>query len=489
VEIVRAVLNQPAATPALCFDGEWLDWGTLRATADAVNDALTAAGVEPGVAVGFAPRNRPAFIAALLGLLAAERSIIMVYAYQSAEAMAADVRRKGVGALICAGRDWTPEVIAAAREMGCCGISLGEAITGATLVPGLERLRNPSPARRPKPEVVLLTSGTTGPPKSFPLPYDLIARSMLDENVMGGPAPDLPPALLFFPLGNISGLYSLLPVVLGRRSAIVLEKFDIGAWADYIRTYRPAAMNIPPAGVRMALDRGIPVADLAGVKFITSGAAALDPTVHRAFEKIYGIPILLSYGATEFGGPVTLMTPDLYARWGDAKFGSVGPPWAGSRLRVVDPETGNEQPADTEGLLEVISPRIGPEWIRTSDIATIDRDGFVYICGRADGAISRGGFKILPETVEKALMLHPAVAAASVVGIPDERLGEVPVALIQLSPGAAPPSSEELEAHARKHVYATHVPTLFKIAAALPRTPSLKVDLAAVRALFAHSAK
>jgi long-chain acyl-CoA synthetase len=95
----------------------------------------------------------------------------------------------------------------------------------------------------------------------------------------------------------------------------------------------------------------------------------------------------------------------------------------------------------------------------------------------------------VPETVERALMLHPAVAAAAVVGVPDERLGEVPVALIQLLPGAATPSLAGLEAHARKHVYATHVPVLFKIVTALPRTPSLKVDLAAVRALFAASTK
>jgi acyl-CoA synthetase (AMP-forming)/AMP-acid ligase II len=489
VDIVRTVLNGPANAPALCFDGQWIDWGAVRATADAVNDALIAAGVGPEMPVGFAPRNRPGFTAALLALLAAERPIVMVYAYQSADAMAGDVRRKGLAALICAGRDWTPEVVAAARTIGCCGISLGEAITGAALVPGLEKVHSRSPAPRSKPEVVLLTSGTTGPPKSFPMSYDLIARAMLDENIMTGPEVDLPPALLFFPLGNIAGLYSLLPVVLRRRSAIMIEKFDIGVWADYIRTYRPTSINVPPAGVRMALDRQIPVADLASLKFITSGAAALDPNIHRTFEQTYGIPILLSYGATEFGGPVTLMTPALQARWGDAKFGTVGLPWAGAQLRIVDPETGAEKPADAEGLLEVMAPRIGPEWIRTSDLATIDRDGFVFIRGRADGAISRGGFKIMPETVERALMLHPAVGAAAVVGLPDERLGEAPVAVIELREDLAQPSPAELEAHVRKHVYATHVPVQFKIVTALPRTPSLKVDLAAVRALFLASKK
>jgi acyl-coenzyme A synthetase/AMP-(fatty) acid ligase len=183
------------------------------------------------------------------------------------------------------------------------------------------------------------------------------------------------------------------------------------------------------------------------------------------------------------------MTPEMYGRWGDSKFGSVGLPWAGTHLRVVDPTSGQELPPETEGLLEVLTARIGPEWIRTSDLAMIDSDGFVFIRGRADGAISRGGFKIVPETVERALLLHPGVAAAAVVGAPDDRLGEVPVALIQSNPGTTPPSSAELEAHARKHMYSTHVPVLFKFVTELPRTPSLKVDLAAVRALFRNSPK
>ncbi|MET0390987.1 MAG: fatty acid--CoA ligase family protein, partial [Polyangiales bacterium] len=223
--------------------------------------------------------------------------------------------------------------------------------------------------------------------------------------------------------------------------------------------------------------------ELAAVRCIATGAAPLELSIHRAFEARYGIPVLLSYGATEFGGPVTSMTLDLHREWGAQKLGSAGRPLAGAQLRVVDAESGTPLPPGEEGLLEVIVPRIGPSWIRTSDLAIVDADGFLFHRGRADGAIMRGGFKLLPETIERALLLHPAVSCAVVVGLADVRLGKVPAAAVQLKPGAAA-TVDELEHHLRQHVYATHIPAAWRIVDELPRTASVKIDGVAVRALF-----
>jgi acyl-coenzyme A synthetase/AMP-(fatty) acid ligase len=131
-----------------------------------------------------------------------------------------------------------------------------------------------------------------------------------------------------------------------------------------------------------------------------------------------------------------------------------------------------------------MTPRMGPHWIRTSDMGMIDEDGFVFHRGRADGAINRGGFKLLPDDIERALKLHEAVSAAAVTGIPDQRLGQVPAAAIQLKPGAAKPSLAELEAHLRKHVAATHIPTAWRFVETLPYNAMLKVDRLALRRLF-----
>jgi acyl-coenzyme A synthetase/AMP-(fatty) acid ligase len=106
----------------------------------------------------------------------------------------------------------------------------------------------------------------------------------------------------------------------------------------------------------MVLDADIPAEDLSSIRFVSTGAAPVDPTAHRAFEDRYGIPILLSYGATEFAGPVAAMTAELYSDWGKKKFGSVGRALPGAQLRVLDPGTGEVLPPGREGILEVISP-------------------------------------------------------------------------------------------------------------------------------------
>jgi long-chain acyl-CoA synthetase len=153
-------------------------------------------------------------------------------------------------------------------------------------------------------------------------------------------------------------------------------------------------------------------------------------------------------------------------------------------LRIVDPESGAVLGSGEVGLLEVHAPRIQPDWIRTADLGMIDDDGFLFLSGRSDGAIMRGGFKVLPETIERALLLHPAVAEAAVVAVPDERVSQVPGAAVRLDSETPRPSVEDLTAHLRQHVMATHIPVHWRIVDQLPRNPSMKIDRPAVKALF-----
>ncbi len=485
-QLCSSALANPAAQPALEFEHEWFAWGAMHRVAGELDAALSASGAAGG-RVAFVARNRPSAIAALLGLLARRSPIRMVYPFQSGPALAGDLERIKPAAVVAAQEDFSEAVAALLAREGIAAVGLTE--MGATALPGLEHCRAlPADQASPEPLVEILTSGTTGPPKPFPLDYGFIAREIVaNSNLppeLKGSGLDLPPALLMFPVSNISGLYSTLPPLLGGQRIVLLERFTAEGWHDHLVRFRPRFGGMPPAGVQMVLDADIPPEDLACLQALGTGAAPLDPGVKQAFEERYGVPILLSYGATEFGGPVARMTPELIAQWGNEKAASVGPAMPGARLRVVDPDTGMELARGEEGLLEVVSPRIGPEWIRTSDLAVIDRDGFLYIRGRADGAIMRGGFKLLPSVIENALLQHPLVSHAAVVGIPDRRLGQVPAAAVECRPGTAHPSPEELEAHLRDRVPATHIPTAWRLVDALPRTPSMKVDLPAVRRLF-----
>ncbi len=416
------------------FEGRFYSWPDLRTVADKVTALMAANGAPDGAAVAFIARNRPSAIAAEFAMVAAGRTIKMIYPFQSPAGIAANIYRLEPAVVIGELREFSDEVRAIMAERGIAGIVISD--MDAQPLAGLERVTGSHPDAGGEPRIEILTSGTTGAPKQFPVPYSLIA----EHHVKPGQGRDYsanPPVTVYAPLGNISGIYTTFaPLLLGMK-IVIWDRFSIDLWLDYVRTYRPAQTGIPCASVQALLDANVPAEDLASIKTMGMGAAPLDPTLQREFEEKYGIPMLVSYGATEFGGPVACVTLDHINAFGFTKRGSVGRPMPGADLRIIDAESGNVLGPDQEGILEVVSPRIGTHWIRTSDIGAIDADGFLWLKGRADGAIMRGGFKVLPETIERALVSHPAVSDAGVTGVSDKRLGQVPGAAIVLKPGMA----------------------------------------------------
>lgn len=484
--LIAERLNRPAEDRMLHYRGEWIDRGWVRAFAEDLDATLDQLGLDPGAPVGLAPHTRPEFIAALLALLERRRSIVMIYAYQSPEAMARKLRELELPVVIAAAEQWPGPMLAAAQAVGTAAISLARAApTVQCLAPG-----RPSAERHPRQApieagVELLTSGTTGAPKHFPISYARLFNRMVLDNSTAGAA--RVPGLLFFPLGNISGLYVLLPLIAADSPVMLLDKFEVAGWLDYVNLVRPTVANLPPAAFRMIIDAGVEPQEIASIRYIATGAATLDPALRREFEGRYGAAILQSYGATEFGGVVAAMTPELLADYGPAKADSVGRSWGGASWRVVDVNSGEPLPADQPGRLEVWAPNMAEDWIPTTDLCAIDADGFLYHLGRLDGAIMRGGFKIIPEQVAEALCSHPAVAAAAVVGLPDARLGETPAAAVQLREGVASIEAAGLDAHLRERLPSTMLPSRYLVLPDLPRTPSLKVDLAALRRLFSEA--
>jgi len=485
-EMAANVLTTGRTGQACSFKGQQYSGDWIGETAAKVSSALS--DLEPGEPVAFAPRNRPSSIAALLALLASGRTIPMLYPFQSPNGLANDVRRLKLRALLASSDDLQGPVIEALQTVGARGLALDED-AGARMHSRPSSLSAVAATQAPEdPAIRILTSGTTGAPKHFSVTYATIGKWLAGVSMMFEGAPSLrPPELIYFPLSNISGLYHFLPILMSGQPFELLEKFDIMIWLNHMKRHRPKFGSLPPPGLRMLLDAQVPPEDLSFMRYMRTGAAAIDHSTIREFQKKYGIPLLSSYGATEYCGPVTYMTPELSDRWGDTKFGTSGKVWNGAQMRIVDAETGEVLPPGKEGLVEVIAPLVGPDWIRSTDVGILDEDGFFFHRGRADGAIMRGGFKLLPEVIEAAIVTHDAVALAAVVGIAEPRLGQVPVAAIQLRPGVAPPAEDELIEHIRQRVYKTHVPVAFRFVDTLPRTPSMKIDVRAVRALFSET--
>jgi acyl-coenzyme A synthetase/AMP-(fatty) acid ligase len=336
----------------------------------------------------------------------------------------------------------------------------------------------------------MLTSGTTGPPKRVDLTYQTLERVLVgakhyESNRDASLRLRRGVAVVNSPLVHLGGLFRVLQCVSDGRSFSLLERFTVAGWVDAVRRHRPATASLVPAALRMVLEADVDPADLASLRSVVSGTAPLDPDDADAFIARYGVPVLVSYAATEFGGGVAGWNIDDHRAFWATKRGSIGRAHAGCELRVVDPDSGAPVGADVEGVLEVKAAQLGEGgWVRTTDLARIDDDGFVFILGRADQAIIRGGFKVGPEDIRAVLERHPAVRGAAVVSRADRRLGAVPVAAVELRAGAPAVGPDDLLAHAAAHLASYELPAEIRIVDELPRTDSAKADLAAVRALF-----
>jgi acyl-coenzyme A synthetase/AMP-(fatty) acid ligase len=336
------------------------------------------------------------------------------------------------------------------------------------------------------------TSGTTGAPKRIRLQRIQLEAS-LSAALRHNDRPDGTErapltgkvGLVILPIVHIGGLWGLLQNLVTARPFVLLERFTLPAWRAAVAEHRPVLVALPPPALRAVLDSDITREELNSVRAVNAGTSPVEPALVDAFYGKFGIAVLIVYGATEFSGAVAGWSlKDFRAHW-SAKKGSVGRPFPGVRLQVVD-DDGNLLPVGESGRLRVASVQAGgsaDRWVTTSDLAHLDTDGYLYIDGRADDVIVRGGFKIAPDTVVGALRSHPAVRDAAIAGLADARLGHIPVAAVELRPGSAV-TPEELRAHCRLSLAPYEVPAEVHIVDELPRGAALKVDRGGLTAML-----
>ncbi|HEX3547664.1 MAG TPA: class I adenylate-forming enzyme family protein [Mycobacterium sp.] len=471
--------------PCIEFGGRWYSGDDITAYADAIAAKLRDAGVADRAPVGLVVRNRLQHAAAIIGFLAAGRPVSMIYSFQSPESIGRDIEKLELSAVVADREDWTDEIITAAKRAGSAGVSISLNPATVAAVVGLERRDESRRHTQTEPGVALqiLTSGTTGPPKRQSIKTSVLERTVFSVTSGEAAPPGAPPEFAYWQFGGI-GVCQLVAGVYNSRRIVMLERFTVDGFVHAIKTYGIKRSGVQPAVFRMLLDADVPKEDLASLDFLISASGPLDPETRDEFEVHYDIPVRLAYGATEFAGSLCAWTNDLHDEFGESKRTTVGRPLPDTRVRIVDPDTGAEVAAGEQGLLEAKVAPISPDWIRTTDIASVDADGFVTLHGRADGAINRGGFKIMPETVRRVLISHPAVRDACVVGVPDNRLGQVPFAAIEVTPGRAAPSDDELKDLLRQALPVYSVPVAFAVVDDLPRNPALKVSLPDVAALY-----
>jgi len=482
--VAAFVESAPADAQAIAFEDTWWTWGQIREVAERLTPLLDAAGLGEGARIGVLLRNRPQHMAVAISVLAAGRTVTTLSPLQPKDRLIADIERAAAPVVVGESALVDDPDIRAAIEVSGFALTLNE--HGAI---GGEPTRRdwPESAFSPKTTMEIPTSGTTGPPKRVKLLDSQFDGAFEGNGAVADGVPRLRSGVTIVnaPLVHIGGLWTAINTLCQGRKLVLLDRFKVDDWVRAVQRHSPRVASVVPAGLRALLDADLPKDALGSLEAVSSGTAPCPPELADAFYEHFGIPVLTTYGATEFAGPVALWSLKDWKEWGAKKRGSAGRPFGGIRMRASDPETGEPLPAGETGRLQLSGAQVAPNggWVSTSDLGRVDEDGFVFITGRADDAINRGGFKVHKGAIQKALETHPAVRTASVVAKPDPRLGEVPVAAVELEPGATL-TVEELEAHARSQLVPYEVPAEFRIVDELPRTSSLKVSAVDVLAMF-----
>jgi long-chain acyl-CoA synthetase len=318
---------------------------------------------------------------------------------------------------------------------------------------------------------VTWTSGTTGIPK--PVLQTHSGYFELLDRVLGtlkrDPAKRPTPNLIPVSLALNAGIYNVLFGLRAGAAIVIMERFATADFAELVRRFDIRSTVLPPAAMTMLADDDT-VTALSPLRYVRSITAPLSSLAARRFHDKFGITVLNGYGQAEIGEVIGWTARD--ARDHPEKLGAVGRPHPGVDIKIAGADAVGEllvRPPRTASGLD--SNRIDADgFVRTGDLARVDEEGFVWIEGRIGDVINRGGNKVFPDHVEEVLRLSPGVRDVAVVGVPDDRLGEVPVAFV-----VGDVDEAALEALCREHLVAYKVPTAFVAVDSLPRSQVGKV--------------
>jgi long-chain acyl-CoA synthetase len=380
-------------------------------------------------------------------------------------------------------------------------------IRSANEIDGSEPVEDAVPAEPSDIAALFYTSGTTGKPKGAELTH----RALVGQVIAGAAWPSglrRDEAVFALPVAHIMGFATLMGFACAGIPVFLLARFRPDAVLEAIEQRRATIFIGVPAMYRMMDEAGAADHDLTSIRVFGSGADVMPPELALRFKKM-GATMTLplagpvgealfveGYGMVEVGGGVAakISPPLLNLGLGE----SVGLGLPNYKLKVVDP-AGNEVSTGSVGELWVHGPGVlkgywnAPEatadtitadgWLRTGDLARRGPFGTVLFVGRAKDVIKHGGYSVYALEVQETLEEHPEVLEAAVIGLPDERLGEIPVAVVRLAEGCDL-DGIDLVAWATERLADYKVPKRFVAVEDLPRTGTSKVQKTELQQLF-----
>lgn len=484
--------------PAVIFGDDVLTYRELADAADRVAAVLRHRGIGKGDAVAYIGENSPQLLQVMFGAAQLGAVFVPVNTRLAAPEMTHVLTDSGARALI---------LDAEFLDRAMPGVEAGRIahviVTGDGLPehPGLARLvaesaadDSPAEVGLDDPAAIIYTSGTTGRPKGAVLSHGNLTwvalNCVVDYDVVSTDV-----SLMISPLFHVASLgMGALPVIL-KGATLVLEKgFDPGRALALIQKNGITMLSGVPTTYQMMADHpDWASTDLSSLHKLTCGGSAVPTRILNAYEE-RGLSFSQGYGMTETSPGATSLSPAMTRE----KQGSVGLPHFFTDVRITD-EQGRPVPPGTVGEIEISGPNVFlgyhglPEataesftedgWFRSGDLGRLDEDGYLYIADRLKDMIISGGENIYPAEVENLISDIEGISGVAVVGVPDERWGEVPWAVVTLREGAEV-DTELVRSRLDGVVARYKLPKNVVVVEELPRTASGKVRKADLRARF-----
>jgi long-chain acyl-CoA synthetase len=465
---------------SLCFEGRWHRSGELRERAQRVAAGLSELGVAPGDRVVVLAANCPEVPIVYNAVWRAGGVVtpaIFLLPPLELRHILVDSEARVVVA--------SPEFVDLAAAAADVPVVSTEDLPEAEPAPIVERRDDDLAA-------LMYTGGTTGRAKGVMLSHTNlweVGKAAQDAGHVPGIVRGLSPLPL-------SHSYGLLVTVVGLHSpepnvTALMRWFDPAGFLALVQEHSVQISAVVPSMLQLLLAQPLEEYDLSSLRYLACGAAPLPREVVAELQRrLPWVELREGYGLTETSALVSTNPP------GRIRLGSVGLPVPGVDLRVVDDEDRAVAAGEVGEICcrsrflmqgywrapELTAEAMRGGWFHTGDLGYVDGDGYLYVVDRKKDLIIRGGFNVFPRDVEDALLEHPAVALAGVVGRPDERHGEEVVAFVSLRNGSEV-TGDELVAFAKKRIGGYKYPREVRVVPDVPLTPVGKVDRKALREL------
>ncbi len=338
--------------------------------------------------------------------------------------------------------------------------------------------------------MIQYTSGTTGFPKGALLHHrGLVNNATHTLNRLRVNEGSILVTVL--PLFHTSGcVCCVLGAVSKMSTQVLMEAFDPGLALELNETYRGNTLvGVPTMLIDMLEHPAFTSHDLSSLNAISSGGSTVPAALVRRLEKELDAPFCIVFGLTECSPVASMTRPDDST---EDKANTIGGPMPNVEVKIIDPVTGETLPVGSHGeyctrgyhvmlgyfeMPEATADAIDADgWLHTGDLCSMDERGYCTVEGRLKDMIIRGGENIYPREIEELLFEHPAVADASVVGLPDERFGEIVGAFIRDTDPSNPASDAELQDYCREHLSPQKTPKVWRRIDAFPLTGSGKIQ-------------